>query len=678
MSEKEKYQDKEIRIGVYTCYCGGNISETVQCEKVRAMLEGQENVVVSRTDMSMCSDAGQKLIEEDIRERGVNRVVIGACAPALHEETFRKTVARAGLNPYLYYHVGLREQDSWVHHGDPHATEKAVVLMNTGIAKARLMSPLEPIGLKAEKHALVIGGGVAGLRAALDIASQGIAVTLIEKTPFLGGRMSRLEAVFPTNRPARESLGELIEAVMDHEKITVLTRAELTGMSGYLGDFHATITQQSRGVAAGTVVRLAAFDACPVEVTDDFNYSLTKRKAIYKPYPESVPYEAAIDWDACTLCGECARVNGEGIVLENKPETLHLNVGAVVVATGFKPYEPRQGEYGYGEFPEVMTLPQMIRWMALNEGKPLEINGHPVRNIGLVHCVGSRHTPGIDEPLEDGKVNDYCSRYCCTATMHLAEDLRKHYPETNIFDFFQDIRTYGRGHEDLYIQASKEMVRFMRFVPEDAPEVKAGDKDGALIVTVRDHLTNGLEMEVPVDLLVLSVGMMPNPVEDVIRLLKINAGNDRFLLEVHPKLRPVETAVPGVILAGTAQGPMNIQETVSAAKAAAAKVSILLGKGMVELEPFVALVDTERCDASGACVTVCPYEDAIAIEQIEVNGQMVSRAVVSPANCMGCGSCVSACPNQAIDLQGWTLGQYEAMLDVIAAELPAELMEVAA
>ena len=670
--------NNEIRIGVYTCYCGGNISECVGCERVREAVENFDNVVVSRTDMSMCSDAGQKMIEDDIREKGINRVVIGACSPSLHEETFRKTVARAGLNPYLYYHVCLREQDSWVHQGDPNSTDKAITLMHTGIAKARLMDPLEPIKLRAKKHSLVIGGGVAGLRSALDIARQGIKVTLIEKSPFVGGRMARLEKTFPTDMPARESLRGLIDKVVAHEDIEILTQAELTGMTGYLGDFHATITQKSRGVKAGAEIKQSAFDVCPVEVADEFNYGLTKRKAIYKPYPECYPAEPAIDWDACTVCGECAKVD-DGIVLENKAETIELNIGAVVVATGFTPYEPREGEYGYQQFPEVLTLPQMIRWMALRgEGEPLSINGHPVRNIGLLHCVGSRHVPGVHEPLEDGKVNDYCSRYCCTATMHLAHDLRQHYPEANIYDFYEDIRTYGRGHEDLYLQASNDQVRFMRFHADDAPEVTAGDKDTPLLVKVRDHLTNGIELEVPVDLLVLATGMMPNPVDDLIKLLKINAGNDRFLLEVHPKLRPVETAVPGVVLAGTAQGPMNIQESVAAAEAAAAKVAILLSKGQVELEPFVAGINLEKCDASGVCVEVCPYEDAIAIETVEFNGEMVSKAVVSPANCMGCGSCVSACPNQAIDLQGWTLGQYEAMLDAIVADIPGELMEVAA
>lgn len=662
-------QDKEIRIGVYTCYCGGNISETVECEKVREILEKEPNVVVSRTDMSMCSDAGQAKIEQDIKELGVNRVVIGACAPSLHEQTFRKTVTRAGLNQYLYQHVGIREQDSWVHNNDPLATNKAVVLMKTGIAKARLMEPLHSIMLNAEKHALVIGGGVAGLRAALDIAKQGMQVSLIEKSPFLGGRMAQLENVFPVNKPAREALHQLIEKVQEHPSISIYTNAELSALKGYLGDFNAQIQVRERGVKPGFKHNPAVYQACPVEVPDEFNYGLTKRKAIYKPYQDCYPSEPAIDWENCTLCGECAKVDPEGIILEDKSVSTNLKVGAIVVATGFQPYEPPKGEYGYGEIPEVITLPQLIRSMAINgDQENLTFNGKPVRSIGLIHCVGSRHIPGINEPLEDGKVNDYCSRVCCTASLHLANEIKELYPDVNLYDVYEDIRTYGRGHEDYYIKASKDGVRFLRFQPEDAPEVVT-DIEGSeypVLINVRDHLTNGLDLEVPVDLVVLAVGMMPNPVQELASMLKINPGTDRFLLEVHPKLRPVETAVPGVVLAGTAQGPMNIQESCAAASAAASKVAVLLRQGEVELEPFVAKVNLDRCDGSGACVEVCSYEDAITLEDVSSNGKTARKAVVSAANCVGCGSCVSACPNQAVDIQGWTLDQYEAMLDAIA------------
>jgi heterodisulfide reductase subunit A len=668
MSKKDKQSEEEIRVGVYTCKCGGNIGDVVRCEAVAKALGKLADIVVSRTDMSMCSDAGQALIEEDIKEKGVNRVVIGACAPSLHEQTFRGTVARAGLNPYFYHHVGLREQDSWVHHDDPDgATEKAIRLMAAGIAKARLLEPLEPIRLEARRHALVIGGGVAGLRAAWDIARRGIKVTLIEKSPFLGGRVAQLEKVFPTGESARELLHELIEKVVAHPDIILYTQAELVGVKGYVGDFQVQIRQQSRGI--GDDVAEAAMAACTVEAPDEFNYGLSQRKAIYRVYDGCHPATPAVDWDH--YVDGCVRLNGQVLHLENKPKNFEVKVGAVVVATGFKPYEPHHGEYGYGLFPEVLTLPEFIRLLALKEDeKTLEWNDHPVRNVAFIHCVGSRQLDGINEPQPDGLVNNYCSRVCCTATLHMANDLRQRFPAINIFDIYEDIRTYGRGHEHYYAHASQNMVRFLRFHDDELPTVTAAapEDDYRLVVKVKDYLTWGEELEVPVDLIVLGVGMMPNPIEDIIKHLKLAPGTDRFLLEVHPKLRPVETAVPGVVLAGTAQGPMNIQESCAAASAAAAKVAVLLGQGQVELEPFVARVDPDRCDGSGQCLDVCQYEDAIRLETFSVNGHSAKKAVVTPANCAGCGACISACANQAIDLQGWTLKQYEAMVDVLAAD----------
>jgi heterodisulfide reductase subunit A len=355
-------------------------------------------------------------------------------------------------------------------------------------------------------------------------------------------------------------------------------------------------------------------------------------------------------------------------------QTHDVNVGAVVLATGFRPYQPFPGEFGYGELPEVVTLPQLER--LLDEAGPtrgrLEWNGRPVRNLALIHCVGSRQIEGIHQPQPDGQVNNYCSRVCCTATLRAANEIRQRFPQVNVFDLYQDIRTYGRGHEEYYTRASQNRVTFFRYLPEEQPQVvraPAGD-NAPVLVTVKDTLTGGEEIELPVDLVVLAVGMMPEPVDDLINLFKINAGNDRFLMEVHPKLQPVETAVAGIVLAGTAQGPMNIQESCAAASAAAAKVAGLLGEAQVELEPFVARVNQELCQGSGECVAACPYEGAIALTTIHQNGNTVQRAVVTPANCKGCGACVGVCPNYAVDLLGWTLKQYDAMLDALVADIP--------
>ena len=672
--------EDELRIGVYTCFCGGNISDVVDCWRVAKVLGDEPDVMVSRADMSMCSDTAQAMIQKDIEEHGVNRVVIGACSPFLHEQTFRGAVSRAGLNPYLYHHVGLREQDSWAHHEQPEAaTLKAIRLMHAGIAKARHLQPLEPILLSAQQHALVIGGGVAGLRAAWDIARRGMKVTLVEKTPFLGGRMAQLETVFPTEKSARASLHELIEKVVEHPRVTVYTNSEVVEAKGYVGDFQVNLRQISRGVEDGTESLEQAIAACPIDVPDEFNYGLTQRKAIYQRYSGCFPSTAAIDWDNCTLCGECVKVIGQGIHLEKVETTISVNVGAIVLATGFQPYKPRKGEYGYGELPEVVTLPQFIRIMAMAEGSGEFVwNGHQVRDIAMIHCVGSRQMAGVHEPQSDGKVNDYCSRVCCTATLHAAQEIHARFPHVNIFDVYEDIRTYGLEHEAYYRRASVNGVRFLRFHAEEGPVVMADPtaSDHPLLVNVKDHLTWGEELEVPVDLVVLAVGMIPNPVEDLIDVFKVTPGSDRFLLEVHPKLRPVETAITGIVLAGTAQSPMTIQECCAAAEAAAAKVSGLLVQGQVTLEPFVAKVNLDLCAGTGTCVEVCGYEDAIALETITYHGEKVQRAVVSPANCVGCGSCVGACPNRAVDVQGFTLNQYEAMVAAIAADIPA--MEVEA
>jgi heterodisulfide reductase subunit A len=678
----DKYPDEQPRIGVYVCNCGGNIGDVVHCQLAAETLANLPDVVASRSHMFMCSDPGQNLIIEDIREKGVNRVVIGACSPFLHEQTFRKTLERAGLNPYLYYHVGLREQDSWVHHDcKDEATKKAISLMATGIAKARHLEALEPIYLEAHKHALVIGGGLAGLRAALDIARRGLKVTLIEKTPFIGGRVPRLNHVFPAGEDARQLIGKLVAQVIAHPGISVYTQTEVVGVKGYVGDFHIELRQHARGFSKPlTQLEYKMLDvALPdsaADIPDEFNYALTKRRPILMPYAGGYPDVPAIDWEHLEE-SETLRVaaGALGLSLADEISSINVNVGAIVVATGFRPYQPFQGEFGYGEFPQVVTLPQLERMLAADgpTGGKLEWAGRPVRSVAMIHCVGSRQIDGVHEPQEDGQVNDYCSRVCCTATLQAANEIREKFPQVQVYDFYQDIRTYGRGHEDYYRRASENRVLFLRYFGEQPPVIQRAPQGEAypLLVKVNDQLTGGEEIEVPVDLVVLAVGMMPNPVEDLMELLKITPGKDRFLLEAHPKLRPVETAVPGVVLAGTAQGPMNIQESSASGSAAAAKVSALLGQAEVELEPFVARVNQELCQGSGECVKVCPYEGAITLTTVSMNGRSLRQAMVTPANCKGCGTCVGACPNQAIDLLGWTLEQYEAMLDALVMEIPS-------
>lgn len=351
-------------------------------------------------------------------------------------------------------------------------------------------------------------------------------------------------------------------------------------------------------------------------------------------------------------------------------EEITLETGVVVLATGFHPYEPRQGEYGYGDFEEVVTLPDFIKILSRAEaGDTLRVDGREIRSIAMIHCVGSRQIPGIHEESESGTLNEHCSRTCCSAALHTAGLVRARHPQTRVFEYYRDIRTYGRGQEELYTEAARNKVIFFRFEPDSPPTISANKQGGSpLHVTVKDTLTFGEEVQAPADLVVLAVGMEPNDVSDLVTLMKLPVGSDRFLLEVHPKLRPVELAVSGILLAGTCQAPMDVGEACAAASAAAVKAAALLGRGFVELDPFVAEVDLEKCQGTGACMEACLCEGALTMVEMDLAGERVSRPRVNPALCLGCGACVAVCPENAIDVNGWTLKQYEDMVDAIVAD----------
>ncbi len=660
------------KVGVYICHCGGNISDVVAVERAAAAAASLPGVTVARTNMFMCSDAGQGLIAEDLKNGSVNRVVVASCSPRLHGFTFRNTLTRNGMNPYLYEHANIREQVSWVTHADPEAaTRKAIKLISTAVAKAKRLEPLEPIRVKAHRHVAVIGGGVSGLKAALDLSRQGIRVTLIEKTPFLGGHMSQLTSIFPTGDGARDLLSRLAKAVLDSPNIDVHTCAEITGVKGHIGDFHLTVRETPRGVTEELDAVAEAIAACPQEVTNEFDYGITNRKAIYQPYEGSFPSLPAIDWQSCTGCGKCSEAaGGKGLNLYDAvPRVFEVRAGVILVATGYNHYEPRRGEYGYGEFAEVITLPQLIRLLDINHvnGGQLEWKGRSINSIAMIHCVGSRQIDGIHAPGEAGELNQYCSRVCCTATLHTAVELRERLPGINIYNFYRDIRTYGRGHENYYEETKDNL--FFRFAPESPPVVERNTdgNDCPLIVGVADQLTNNTELEIPVDLVVLSVGMVPQKISNLIDTLKLPVGADRYLQEVHPKLRPVEVAVGGVFLAGTCQGPKDITESCEAASASAAKAAAALSRDYIELDPFVAVVDTAKCNGCGLCVAECSYPGTLYMEDTVVNGKSSPKACISPTQCKGCGACAAVCPTKAISVRGWTLDQFDDMVDALAA-----------
>ncbi len=666
----------EPRVGVYICHCGGNISDVVDVQQVAEEAGRLPGVVVARTHMFMCSDPGQQSIQEDIRNLGLNRVVVASCSPRLHEQTFRNALQRAGLNPFLYEHANIREQVSWVTHARPaEATEKAARLVGAAVGKARLLEPLEPIRVDARRHAVVIGGGVSGLKSAIDLAAHGTSVALVEKSPFLGGHVAQLDQVHPTGEDARELLDSLIREVSSSPNVEVLTNAEVVEAEGYIGNFRLKVRQRPRGVALGFEAFGRAEAACPVQVENEYDYGLTTRKAIYLSHEGCYPPAPAIDWQNCNRCGRCAEAVGEGIDLDLEPSVFEVKAGVIVVATGFDHYEPGRGEYGFEDLQQVITLPHLIRLMAEQRGKDgvLRWNGRPVRNIAMIHCVGSRQIEGVHEPRDGQPLNEYCSRVCCTATLQAANELRDRFPGTNVFDFYRDIRTYGRGHEEYYETASRKGVRFFRFAAEEPPVVEraeAGDSN-PLIVRVRDRLTFGEEIEVPVDLVVLSVGMVPRKVDSLVDMLKLPVGSDGYLLEVHPKLRPVEVAVNGVLLAGTAQAPKDITESTASASAAAVKAATILSRGHVELDPYVAQVEPSRCDGCGECLSVCGYQGAMSM--VGGAGDGTPRvAEINGALCKGCGSCVAVCPTGAITLKGWTVEQFDAMVDALCAVDPVK------
>ncbi|MBN2054840.1 CoB--CoM heterodisulfide reductase iron-sulfur subunit A family protein, partial [bacterium] len=594
-----------------------------------------------------------------------------------HELTFRGTLERAGLNPYLYEHANIREQVSWCSKSDPAgATRKAVSLVAAAVAKARLLEELAPIRVDAVKRVAVIGGGVSGLRVARELAGRGIAVTLLERSPFLGGRMAQMDTLYPTDESARRLLHGLLEKVTVDPAVEIFTNAHIENISGCIGNFQVKVRLEPRGITDefDPGKAYAAMAVCPERAANEFNRFLDTRKALYMPYPECYPKLPAIDWKTCTRCGACkVLTGGRGIDLEQRPEEMTLSAGAIVIATGYDHYQPAQGEYGFGKSSRIITSPQLMRMLDKEgpTGGRLEIAGRPVRSVCLIHCVGSRQVEGRDPAGPDGRVNDYCSRVCCTTTLKAARDIKTRFPSIRVYDLYQDIRTYGRNHEEYYEKSSELGVTFFRWDGDCPPVVEVPGGDAAVTVKVKDILTFGEELEISADLVVLATGFVPRDIGDLVEMMKLPRSADGFLQEVHPKLRPVELAVGGVMVAGTCQAPMDITESTAAAAAAAVKASGLLVKGYIEMDPFVAVVNPALCtggeDCGAVCVTECSAMQAITIVERVTGGAPAKIAEINRALCHGCGACVAVCPHEALQVAGWRLDQFDAMVAAIAS-----------
>jgi heterodisulfide reductase subunit A2 len=565
------------RIGVYICHCGGNISDYVDVEAVRQALADEPDVVVSQTTVFACSDGTQHDMIDAIRSEHLDGLVVASCSPKLHQVTFRDVSSRADLNPYAYTQVNVREQASWAHpHDKVGATEKVIGLVRAGVAKTRLSDDLVPLRVETVQRTLVVGGGIAGLRAAIGLADVGIEAIVVEREAEVGGWVGRFGALFPRDDSGREHIASLVEQIRQRRDITVYTNAELSGKAGSFGNYAVEITLHREG--------------------------------------------------------------GD--------KTLNVDVGSIVVATGFDSYAPDEGEFGYG-IDGVVTLPQFKELVDSAPKGKLEHNGRPVRSIAYVYCVGSRQEAGG---------NEYCSKFCCTAAIHASTLVDGLDPSVRQYHLYRDVRAYGRN-ELLYNASRDRGSTYLKFEPENPPEV-AKLPTGGLGVTVTDLLTDRREVTLPVDLVVLVTGMTPRENTSLVGLLKLPLGTDGFFNEIHPKLRPVETVVDGVMIAGCCQSPRTVGESVSAGLAAVAQSAALLKKGFAELDPLVARIDPEKCTGSGECLTACPYE---SITSIAWDGRTV--ASVDPSTCKGCGGCVPLCGADAIDLLGYTDAQMRSAIE---------------
>jgi heterodisulfide reductase subunit A len=570
------------KIGVFICHCGGNISDYVDVEKVRQEAEKEPGVVVAKTTMFACSDAAQQEMAEAIEKEGLDGIVVASCSPKLHLYTFRSMAERAGLNPYRYTQVNLREQCSWSHRDDVEgATDKGMALVRAGVGRVRLSESLENFRVTTLPAVLIVGAGVAGMRAALALADLGISVHVVERAKDPGGWTAGLGSTFPTDRDGAQLIHLLRQDMEKRENIALYTGAEVIEKSGSVGHFSVK-------------VRLPSGD------------------------------------------------------------TLGLEVGAVVIATGFDAYTPAEGEFGYG-LPGVVTLPDFKKLLKETKG-PLAVGGRKVKTLAYIYCVGSRQEADEEHPA----AHTYCSRFCCTAAVHTAVAVNGIDPKINQYHLFRDIRTYGKN-ELLYEEAGRKGSVFLRWDPSDPPEVKR--EDGQLLVTAADLLDGGDRVEIPVDMVVLVTGMVPRQNEELVNIFKLPIGKDGFFNEIHPKLRPVETVVNGVFIAGAAQSPKTVAESVASSFAAASKSAGLLLKGFVELEPFVATVAAARCTGCNECLAACPYD---ALEKATEDGRQVVRVVTSL--CKGGGACIPVCPEGAIDLIGYSDDEVTAMIDALARE----------
>jgi heterodisulfide reductase subunit A len=629
---------------VYVCHCGTNISGIVDVQALAAYAGSLPGVTVAREHKYMCSDPGQELIRQDIRDRELDRIVVAACSPHLHEKTFREAVSQGGLNPYFFHMVNLREHDAWVHADKEAATAKAMDLVRAAVMRVRRHVPLERRQVPIHADALVVGGGIAGIDAALTLANAGKHVYLVEREPTIGGHMAQFDKTFPTLDCAACILTPKMTAVKSHRNITLWTYSEIQQVEGYVGNFEVKVRRKPRYVIEDLCVGcMECIQACvykQAKVPDEFNLGLGKRKPIYIPFPQAVPPVVVIDPETCIefKSGKCKKTCVEVCAERNaidfkQPEEIKsIKVGAIVLATGFEVFDARRiPYYGYGLYPNVYTaleIERLVNASGPTGGEVTLRDGRKPAAVGIVHCVGSR----------DHNTNRYCSRVCCMYSLKLAH-LIKEKTGAEVYNFYIDMRCAGKAFEEFYNHVAEEGVVFVRGKAADVYPAENGD--GRLIVQAEDTLL-GMVRKFPVDMVVLSTGLEPRPdANDVRRLFNIGCSGDGFFLERHPKLAPVNTFADGIFLAGCCQGPKDIPDTVAQSGAAAAQTLALIDAGVIELEPNTAHVLEEDCSGCKTCLPLCPYQ-AISYEE------QAKKARINEVLCKGCGTCVAACPSGSI------------------------------
>lgn len=656
---------EELRIGFYVCHCGHNIASMVDCAAVARSVEKLPGVALSRDYKYMCSDPGQVLIQQDIREHKLNRIVVASCSPLLHEHTFRGATEAGGLNPFYFHMVNIREHDSWVHTDRQEATEKAKALAEAAIRRVAHHKALEIKKVPIHPDVLVVGGGIAGIHAAMTLANAGKKVYLVEREPSIGGHMAKFDKTFPTLDCAACILTPKMSEVGSHPNITLWTYSEVAKVDGYVGNYTVQVKRKARYIIEDLCT--GCQDCIPncvfkePKFLDDFNEGLGKRKPVYIPFPQATPQVVVIDPEVCLnfkrgknpdgspvvsdKCKKtCVEACGEknAIDFTQKDELKEIKVGTIIVCTGFKTFDAgRVPAYGYGTYKNVYTALEIERLVnasgptggevILREGKNPDGSPKTPKSIGIIHCVGSR----------DKKTNIWCSRVCCMYSMKLAHLLKEH-TDAELYNFYIDMRTPGKGYEEFYNKLLEEGTHFIRGrVGEVTDWAMTPEEEGKLVIRVEDTLA-GVVRRIPVDMVVLATGLEPQAdAGDVRRLFNMSCGGDGWFLERHPKLAPVNTFTDGVFLAGCCQGPKDIPDTVAQAGAAAAEATVLIDRGYVEQEPNTAFILDQECSGCKSCIPLCPYTAILFDEERK-------KAYINEALCKGCGTCVGACPSSSI------------------------------